>query len=97
MLVGNKEQYEAFIKELFFFVEKLALDNYVSLSELSIQPALVLQKLGEFFDKENREEDKESKDLNVEDNNNTEDDNNAEDNNNAKNNNNVEGGSCLLI
>jgi hypothetical protein len=89
-LVSNKEQYKAFIKKLFFFIEKLTLNNHIFLSKLSIQPALVLQKLGEFFDKKDEEEDKESKDLNTEDNNNIENDNNIEDNNNTEDNNNAE-------
>jgi hypothetical protein len=56
----------------------------------------VLQKLGEFFNKENREEDKENKDLDAEDDDNIEDNNNIENNNNIKDNNNAEGGPYLL-
>jgi hypothetical protein len=56
----------------------------------------VLQKLGEFFDKENGEEDKENKNLNTEDDDNTEDNNNTEDDDNTEDNNNAEGGSRLL-
>jgi hypothetical protein len=50
----------------------------------------VLQELGEFFNEENGEEDKENKDLDTEDDNNAEDDNDAEDDNNAEDDDNAE-------
>jgi hypothetical protein len=56
----------------------------------------VLQELGEFFDEENGEEDKENKDLDAEDDNDTEDDNDAEDDDDAEDNDNVEGGPYLF-
>jgi hypothetical protein len=52
----------------------------------------VLQELGEFFDEENGEEDKENEDLDAEDDGDAEDDNDAGDNDDAEDDDDAEGG-----